>query len=140
MNADTGSLSVAVVCDPSGPDAADVHGYLQARNLTQAAWFAPRDVDEVEKGLRSGRVRRVVFPRLADFLEPLWDEALHVEFWQASGVMVDFVEPGGASTVAAIVDRWEKTRRRRRRRQVVAGLILSIAAMAAAFVIIALGR
>jgi hypothetical protein len=116
---------------------------LRAHGVTDAAWYAPSDVDDLDRAVRAGEVGRVVFPTLPDFLAVLWDEALTVDAWQAPGVAIEFAEPESrvaAAHVSAILARWGHWRRRRRRQRAVAGLILSVLAVAAAWVLVALAR
>jgi hypothetical protein len=136
-------MTVAVVGDRQSPHAARVQAYLQANGVSDATWYAPRNVDDVEQALRAGEVQRVVFPQTADFLELLWDELLTPEVWQTPGLRVEFAGPDGAllpEQIAGILETWGTWRRRRRRQRAVAGLLLSALAIAAAWILVALAR
>lgn len=139
MSETRAASGVAVVCERGGVAGALVEDYLRARGVTDAGWYAPRDVDEVEDGLRAGQYRRVVFAGLADFLALLWQDALVVECWQGAGVVIEFAQPadgGAAGQVATILETWVQVRARQRRAQAVAGLVLSGVAIGVAFVLV----
>jgi len=143
MSETRAASGVAVVCERGSTAVALVEDYLRARGVTDAGWHAPRDVDEVEDGLRAGQYRRVVFAGLADFLALLWEDALAVGRWRGAGVAIEFAQPadaGAAGQVATILETWVQVRARRRRAQAVAGLVLSAVAVAAAFMLAALMR
>lgn len=139
MNTQTQPETMAVVCDRHGDDAAAVAAFLQARDAATARWYAPRNLDEVDKAVRAGGVRQVVFARLDDVLEGMWDEEIMLEHWLAAGVRIELVEspePTAHAQVQVVFESWHRWRRRHRRRQLVAGVTLSIVAMAAAFVLL----
>ena len=131
--------TMAVVCDRHGNDATAVAAFLQARDAATARWYAPRELDEVDKAVRAGRVRQVVFARLDDVLEGMWDEDISLEHWLAAGVRIELVEspePAAHTHVQVVFESWQRWRHRHRRRRLVAGVVLSIVAMAAAFVLL----
>ncbi|MCK4340701.1 MAG: hypothetical protein KAY37_03125 [Phycisphaerae bacterium] len=139
MNAQTQTECVAVVCDRDGGDAPAMEAFLTAQGLADAEWFAPRDVDEVDQAVCTGRVRRVVFPTETQLLEALWNNEIAFEHWLASDLRLEFVkmcEPTSAAHVEAVFESWRRWQRRHRRRQFVAGIILSIVAIVAAFVLL----
>lgn len=143
MNDRARATRVAVVCNRQSGAAAGVDAHLQAHGITDAVWYAPSEVDDVDRVVRAGQVARVVFPALSDFLAVLWDEVLTVEAWQAPGMAIEFAEPDNvvpAAQVSAILERWRQWQLRRHRQRAVAGLILSALAVAAAWVLVALTR
>ena len=143
MNPQDSTIGVAVVCNRSDESAAAVETYLHATGSGPARWFAPRDVDEVDAALRSGAVRRIIFPRLANFLEALWNEPLTLDVWLAPDTRVELAETAGPDDPArlrALVAAWQQTSRRQRRARAIAGFVLSVVALAAAFVLLAVTR
>ena len=143
MNGRALTEGVAVVCDRQDHAAALVEAYLRTHGGTDAEWYAPCDADEVDKAVRAGDVRRVVFPTLSAFLAALWDEVLTVEMWQAPGVGIEFADSECAvapAQVAAILACWQHGRHRRRRQRAMAGLILSALALAAAWTVVGWAR
>ncbi len=132
--------TVAVVCDPQGAEAGTVSAYLARCGLSEADWYLPRDVDEVDAAVQAGVVRTVVFPSIGAELMHAWDETADVGAWLAHGVAVHCAgEPtDGAAWLAAVWTNWRAWRVRRRRRQAVAGVMLGTVALAAACVLMLL--
>ena len=141
MNTQSSSGHTAVICEPHGDNAAALEAYLRSRGLTDAEWFGPRDVDDVQRGLRAGTIRRVVLPGVSEFLNMLWDGVLDVELWLRADVCLELVESPAdpAEYLRRIVGSWQRSQRARRRRQIVAGLVLSAVAALAAFALLAVG-
>lgn len=142
MNTPASSGHTAVICEPHDDNAAALEAYLQSRGLTDAEWFGPRDVDDVQRGLRAGTIRRVVLPGVSEFLDMLWDGVLDVELWLRADAWLELVESPPADPaehLRQIVGSWQRSRRARRRRQIVAGLVLSAVAVLAAFALLAVG-
>jgi hypothetical protein len=140
MDLQTVSNSIAVVCDRAGEQAAAMRAFLESRGVEDAAWYAPRDVDDVDRAVRSGAMRRVIFPGTRNLFDAIWDEEISFEQWLKAGASVDFVEkPAGdaAACVAAMFTSWQHWRRVHRRRQTIAGVVLSMVAIAAAFAVLA---
>ena len=136
MNANprTASLPlIAVVCDRNGDAASAVQAYLQSPNIADAAWFGPRDLDDLDRAVRDGRVRRVIFPRLADMLEGLWNEEIDAAAWLAAGVQIDLADCPAGACPPTLLKSWQRWRTARRGRRAIAGLVLSVIALAAAF-------
>lgn len=120
-----------------------VEEYLRNQGLSDAAWYLPRDVDELDKALCANEVRRVVFPSLDEFATALWEEPLSLESWRAPDVCVEFAQSSGsteAARAAALIASWERHQARHRRAQALAGALLSAAAVAAAFIVLVLAR
>lgn len=143
MNNPTLSQGAAIVCDRNGAGAAIVGEYLRTQGVADTEWHLPRDVDEVDKALCAGRIQRVIFPALDDFLAALWDEPLTLDRWLAPEMRVEFAQPSGpsdAARAATLMASWQRYQALRRRTRAVAGLVLSAAAIAAAFVVLVLAR
>lgn len=139
MSVVPGPAELLVVCDPHSPARAAVETYLQANGSAAAAWYAPRDVDDVDRRVRAGGVRVVVFPSVAELLDVVWTDGIALDAWLAAGTRVAFADATSAAAAACVPliwTSWQRWRRRRRRQQVVAGLILSAAAVAAAFTLL----
>ena len=139
MSEQVHSKRVVVVCDRSQPDADKVQALLDRTGVTDAQWFAPRDVDDVDTTVRAGGVERVVFGGLREFLDAAWDDEIAPTAWHELGVRVEFAGPPGEDSnaiIAAVCQNWASWRRRHRQRQAVAGVLLSAVAIVAAFVII----
>lgn len=136
MNTQTQSEHTVVVCEHDSKDTAAMETYLRARQLTEARWYPRRDLDEVDRAIRSGDVQQVVFPKVSDLLDGFWTGEIAFDQWLAAGAKVEFVESPGqniSADIKTIFASWEQWRRPHRRRQIVAGIILSIVALAAAF-------
>jgi hypothetical protein len=132
---------VAVVCDRDAKHASRMETYLRAGGITGAQWYAPSDADDADKALRAGLVRRIVFVRMDDFLTALFEGLLAPQHWPGPDMPIELAEPpgpAGQAWLAAIVSSWSNWRRRRRFRQAVAGLVLSAAALLAAFCLLLL--
>jgi hypothetical protein len=132
---------IAVVGKRTGDGAAALAAFVEARGLSGATWYPPRDVDELDAAVRAGTVQTVVFAHLADMLRAGWDDRLTPQAWRAAGVAVlfaDAAEPAPADPLS-LLDAWSAWRKRQRRRQAVAGVILSVAALAAAFLVVRCG-
>ncbi len=134
---------VVVICESHGAAAETVRGYLAARGIGQAAWVGPHDADEVERAIVAGRVRRVIWPDVAAWLTALWGGQIVASHWWQGGPTLEFADVAGpldTSVVRAISAAWDTWHARHRRRRAAAGLILSVAALAAAFVVLLVCR
>lgn len=136
------SADTAIVCDVAAPTAAAVRDYAAAQGLAGARWYAARDVDDVDRAVQSGMVRRVIFPDLDSFLVALWDERIDAAAWRAARVQLDFIATPGtpAATLDATCAAWQAWRQGQRRRQARSGIVLSVFALAAAFGLLLLAR
>jgi hypothetical protein len=132
------SPPAGVVCDRQGPDAPLVEAYLRAKGLS-AQWYALHDLDDADRDVIAGRLGTVVFVRWQNLLEGIWNGEVSFDRWVKSGVDLRFVEsPGenGSACLETVSRAWAAQKRARRRRQTVSGIILSIIAIAAAFITI----
>ncbi len=133
------SAAIIVICDPDGPAAAAVHDYLRANGLTAARWVTPRDIDEAEADLRRDSTVYVVVPRLEDLLIPLWSDRLDTSTWRAATNRITIIAaPEAAGSLPQLFDSWHIWRQRQRRSRAIAGLVLSLLAVAVAFMLLAL--
>jgi len=108
------------------------------KGADHAEWYSAFDLDQVDRAVRDGRVRRVTFDSLDQFLAGLWNGEIDAAAWLAAEVQVGFDEPATVEQSAlsrAVLTSWSAASRNNRRRQVIAGLILSAIAIAAAFVL-----
>ncbi len=139
MSVVPGPAELLVVCDPHSPARAAVETYLRADGSAAAAWYAPRDVDDVDRRVRAGGVRVVVFPSAAELFDIVWTDGIALDGWLATGTRIVFADATGdfpTGCLPLIWTSWQRWRRRQRRQQVVAGLILSAVAVAAAFALL----
>ena len=130
---------VVVICDRKSPSAAPVEAYLHDHNLPHATWYAPRDGDDADRVLRTGAAQHVVFATTADLLATVWSEAIALDAWLAAGITVTFAEPtplASPEALASLAQSWHRWHHRQRRRQIIGGLLLSLAALAAAFAVL----
>jgi hypothetical protein len=138
MNADERTPGLAVVLDRSSDDASEMKAYLDAHGLGHARWFDPIAVSSLDKAVRDGRIRRVVFPDVASLFEAIWDEEIVFDAWLRTDVRLDFVvQPEGTteSIVGIVYGHWQTWKRRRRRRQAAAGILISAMVLGLCFLI-----
>ena len=117
--------------------------WLAERGLTEVGWFAPRDVNDVERGMVAGEIQQVVFPSPGEFFELLWQGEMNLACWRRSSVRIEFANPGGApdsAWAAAVLAQWERQVRRTFRQRAIAGVILSAVAIATAAIVLDLAR
>lgn len=131
-----------IVCDRHGPLAERAKAELERRGITDLAWFAPKDVDDVDEKARAGEVRTVGFESLAALMQAVWDEVIRLDRWFEAGVEIWFVEPPADAdaipleTVRQVHDSWRAWRARQRRRQTIAGVILSAIVLVGGFLLV----
>jgi hypothetical protein len=134
--------TIAAVCDRNGPDAARMEAFLESVLESQsrpARWYALRDLDDVDREACAGRVPEVVFVRWEALLEGIWNGEVTFNRWLQAGARVHFVESPGSSSeacLATVSDAWMMHKRVRQRCQVISGIVLSIIAIASAFLLI----
>jgi hypothetical protein len=136
MSEPSATGDILAICEKDTPAADAVRVHLAASGLQATAWYKPRDVAEVGECIRAGGVRVVIFPTAEDALTAIWDGRANLDTWQEAGTCLACATPPAASPEAwlSLVERaWSGWRHRQRRQQIVACLVLSIAALAAAF-------
>lgn len=136
MNERDGVTAVAIVGRQEDAAATSVDELLPPDAAVR--WYAPRDLDDVDRAARDGSVSRVVFAQPDVLLTALWSGELAIEEWPADTARVDVLHSAGTVPAAFIADlaaSWARHRRVQRRRQAIAGVILSAVALAAAFVL-----
>lgn len=132
-------VGMAAVGRRDDPRAAEIAAFLQANGLDAVEWFAPRDLDELHDAVRAGRIGRVIFADLPALLAAVWGEVIDFAAWRERGVQVDLaaVPPAdSAALVAQFWESWRAWRRAQRRRRTRAAIVLTCAALAAAFVLL----
>lgn len=103
--------------------------------------FEPKDDDQMNEALSSGRHDRAVFANLDGLLEAIWSGHAKVDQWRRAGVRIEFASAPCSdpavwqALVEQTCDSYERWCRRRRRRQVVTACILSALALAATAVL-----
>ncbi len=132
--------ATAVVCDAGTGLSAQLEHFLAARGLAAAARYAPRDINDVERGIASGAIQHVVFATPTQLLELLWSAELDPDCWRRPELQIEFAsaaDPAAREGLpASLLAAWQQHRRRQRHARIVAGLILSILAIGAAFVLL----
>jgi len=114
-----------------------IAAHLSRHGLAATTEFAPKDDDELDLALSSGRFDVVVFHDLDAALNMLWKEKAAFDRWQAAGVRVELAQaPEGRSEgllaeLAAVGRSHARWRRRQARREIVAGAVLSGGALLA---------
>jgi len=101
----------------------------------QPRLFRARDLNDVQREIERGAIRRVVFARVEDAVEGCWDEQVRLDDWSVAGVTIEIADPPMQDSAALlrIVGHWGDWNARRRRRQAIGGAVLSVVAIAAAF-------
>ena len=91
MAASADEKTVAAVCDKRGPDAARMEAHLKSEAIT-AKWYALRDLADLDRDVREGRVGGVVFVRAADLLEGIFNNEIKYSDWVTASVPVSFLD------------------------------------------------
>lgn len=128
-------VTAAVVCDAGSAAAEQVRVYAEAQGLSEAHWYARRDIDDVDRAIRAGSLTVVVFPDAAALLHATWSGRIDVPGWVRAHADIRLAQPAvvpGTELLHLIGPAWCEWRRRQRHRQAIAGLILSLVALAAA--------
>jgi len=142
MSEATDTQSIAVIVDDSSTVAA-MQDYLEANGIADARRYALRDIDDVERAIRAGHVKRVVLARLPGFLRAVWERRIDPDAWRNAEVELTFVEETesvNAATAYNLADSWLVWDAYRRRRRTIAGIILSTIATGAAFLALLASR
>lgn len=107
-------------------------------------WFAPRDLDDVDRGIKSGEIG-CVRVQIDDLLRAMWDERVDLAAWRAAGVEIELrscdgspAGPGQAGALETVQSLWMEWNAGRKRRAAIAGLAFCIIAAGAAFALVAL--
>jgi len=112
--------------------------YLARQQPADRAEFAPKDDDELNAALITGRFRRVVFADVDAVLSMLWKGHADLDRWIASGVRIELAQslPGCEEhwlpclhRVSGNLAHW---RRIERRRKTLAAALLSLLALLSA--------
>jgi hypothetical protein len=128
--------SVFVVAVRNAAGDAAVQRWLASHGPAEVRWFAPRDVDEVERALVATPGATVLFGSADELLDAAWDGRLHPDAWRhVPFAFADDASPLAPDAARAVLERWTAWRRRAQRRRNVAGLVLSLIAVASAFVV-----
>ena len=138
MSNATRGHAVVVVCERTAPAAARVEGWLRDTGLNADAWYAPRDVDEVDRLVREGGIQAVVFPDAQALLHEVWAGRITLAQWLAGRTQIRFVSAPpfpDEHWLGALADSQTRWRRVHRRRQIIGGVTLSLVALAAAFLL-----
>jgi hypothetical protein len=122
----------AAVCRPDEAGKAALRAHLARHGLEDAQWFAPGGLHDLDRAVRQGRIRHVIFAGLPDLLQAIWEEEILFEEWPAD-VQIDFVDPPGDAPLRAVAASWSAWRQGHRRRQAWAGLVLSVIVLALSF-------
>jgi hypothetical protein len=109
--------------------------------------FAPRDDEDLDLALCAGRFGCVLFADLNALLTMVWKSQAQVNRWIEAGVRIELAEPPPAGNdgswvpvVEAVCDSLCRWRRAQRVRKLVAAVVLSVLALAAAAILLWLGR
>ena len=133
--------NVVIVCDENGPDADAMRAFLRGESLDAVRWYGADSVDDVDRGVRSGGIGRVVLPRQSVLLEAIWGGEVDFQAWSEAEVQIDVIESSTSDIgqgLALVAASWQRWRRGQRRRQALAGLVLSALAVGIAFGLICL--
>jgi len=139
MSNATGGRAILVLCERTAPAAAKVEAWLRDAGLSAATWYAPQDVDNVDRLVREGGVRAVVFPDAPALLCEVWAGRIPLARWLAAETQVHFASGPPFPEehwLRALADSQARWRRIYRRRQVIGGLALSLVALVAAYALV----
>lgn len=128
--------TIGVICDRGSPDASRMEAFLRAQSLS-GHWYARHDLDDADRDVIAGRLHTVVFLRWQDLLEGIFNGEVSFGRWRDIKVDLRFVEPAGTddlARLAAVSQAWTAHQRQCRRRRTVSGILLSLIALAAAFI------
>lgn len=138
MSDDGHTPGLAVVYDRSSEGASEMKVYLERRGVAGARWYDPVTVSNLDKAVRDGRIRRVVFHDMAFLFDAIWDEEIVFDTWLRYGVQLEFVKQADVtpeSMAEWVYGNWQTWKRRHHRRQTIAGLIISVIALGLCFLI-----
>jgi len=137
-----------VLADPRGPNAAAIRARLAEHGVSDARWYLPKDVEDLERDLAGAGTACVLAADAETLLGALFDGLLSIETWARHGVRIETIAPSPiiddwnrclpsreASVLGGMAIAWADWRQTQRRRRIAAGVILSIVAIAAATVV-----
>lgn len=110
--------------------------YLQQHGMPRVAKFAPKDDDELNEALSTGRFERVIFPDLEELFEVVFGEHAHLDRWAAAKVRIEIANQDNDDSaewrglVLSAYQALSRRRRRERRDRIIAAIILSVLALA----------
>ncbi len=144
MSTTTSQRAVLVLSERTGPPADAVRALLAELNVAvdQEQWFVPRDADDLARQISTQHDALVICSDAGVYMHAVWEQRIDALAWQHTGVDVRFAEvPQDAGLaireLAAHLGNWQQQRRRGR---TLAGLMLSVLAIALAFVLLLLAR
>ncbi len=111
--------------------------FMQRYAACEVVEFAPKDDDDLDVELCSGRFDRVVFANLDAVFSAIWKGHARVDRWVAAGVRIELADSAdgdSASSQAFVIAMYEslaRWRKGQRRRQVMTVIILSVLALLA---------
>ncbi|MFO0973328.1 MAG: hypothetical protein U1A27_07815 [Phycisphaerae bacterium] len=98
--------------------------------------FRADEMDDLDQAVRAGTVRRVALPDLEVMLGAIWDGDVAWAEWRRRGVELELPgtsADGAAATLDSVAAAWRTWSAARRRWNTIAGVLLSLVALAAAF-------
>lgn len=134
---------IAVLCDRADPRTSDVEARIANHPREAVKWYAPRDADDVDRLVQTGQIDEVIVPDLALLLVAEWDNEIDAAAWYRAGITLTLIEPPPTDALSQSAHHsrtWRAWRRRQRRLRYVGGTILSLIAIAAAFVLLLLAN
>lgn len=135
----TDATPVTVVVCESQADLAGAGSFSDTLGGPPARSVRPRDLDDLERELEPGRPFRVLFLRIEDLLEALWDGNIRPEQWLEGSVHLaarEGEEWAASIRLQRLLAAWGRWTSRHRRTRIASGLILSLLAIAAAFTVL----
>ncbi|NLU20907.1 MAG: hypothetical protein GXW89_09500 [Phycisphaerae bacterium] len=132
MTQQTQTALPAVVCRPDDAHKAALESHLAQRGIETAKWFTPGALHDLDRAVRQGRIRHVIFAGLPDLLQAIWEEEIVFEEWPAD-THIEFLDPPGGDTVRTIAASWATWRQQHRRSQAWSGLLLSVLVLILSF-------
>ena len=136
-DANTPSGRCAVRKPSNGDEDRILSEFLRRYRASEVVEFAPKDDDDLDVALCSGRFDCVVFANLDAVLSAIWKGHARVDRWVEAGVRIELADlangdPASSQPfVTAMYESLARWRKGQRRRQVIAAIVLSILALLA---------